>query len=479
MANDVKSTATATASQLQVAKAEVKPFHVAVKPHRVPKPPLLGTCSADFMGFMKDFIDGDDDELMNDEEETRKLHMQLLEVVDLTSLTDSDDDSSDGYEFAEPPTPRSAAATATATASAIAAGLAPPLGTGLLNGGQPGLTTLSLQPPRPGMAAFVPSGPTGFFASGVAPTSQLTAAGGVLVAPKQLVVAPRPRAARQMELCVLCEKKRWVRSMIHCTACGKYYHKKCAKEYGDDKICWNCELDGMIDDSELTESSRDVVVGMLSTLRPALSSSEEEDNEDGEDEDVDGAIIADVGTVRTSGEEEEGKKETDDEGDDDEANAVARQRSNPQFPGATTKSMQRWKAFLDVSTSTVEQSFHEVTKVITEELQSEGERKAKYSKGFTTPEIFQAAISEVLDSYADLQDQLDREAREKPRGSVAGCFGPGGETQETSGAGVEAIATEASETSSAVVQPPRVILNLSGPDQPPSQLNRVVEILDA
>lgn len=427
------------------------------------------------MGFMKDFIDGDDDEVMNDEEETRKLHMQLLEVVDLTSLTDSDDDddSSDGYEFSEPPTPRTAAA----------ASLAPPL-TGALSGNRPGFT-LSLQPQQ---STFSLNAPTGFFASGAVQTSHATAAGGAIMPPK----IARPRAARQMEPCVICEEKRWVRSMIHCKECGKYYHKKCAKEYGDEKICWNCELDGMIDDSDLTETHHDEVVGMLSTLRPATSSSEEEDNdaeeeEEQDDEDMDGATANDAEPSRTNG-EEEGKREADDEDDDgsgEDANAVALNRTKSQFPGATTKSMQRWKAFLDVSTSTVEKSFHEVTKAITEDLQSD-ERKTKYSKGFTTPEIFQAAISEVLDSYADLQDQLDREAREKSRSGPSATGGgngsSGGDTQVTSGA-AEAVVTT-SESSNAVAPPPaRVILDLSGQDHHSSvaqtpQLSRVGEIID-
>lgn len=419
---------------------------------------------------MEDFIDGDDDEVMNDEEETRKLHMQLLEVVDLTSLTDTDDDdddsSSDGHEFAEPPTPRTAASLA----------LQP---RGMLSGGRLGFT-LSLQPQQ-STPTFNLNVPTSFFASGTAPTSQVTTAGGAIMAPK----IARPRPARQMEPCVICEEKRWVRSMIHCKECGKYYHKKCAKEYGDEKICWNCELDGMIDDSDLTETHRDEVVGMLSTLRPATSSSEDADDDDGEeedeDEDMDGATATDPEALRSRG-GEEGKKESDNDDESrEDANAVAWNRNNAQFPGATTKSMQRWKTFLDVSTSTVEKSFQDATRAITEDLQSE-ERKAKYSKGFTTPEIFQAAISEVVDSYADLQDQLDREAREKAR-SGPSTGSSGGETQETSGGIAAAVATSASGETSNAVSPARAILDLSGGDHHPTvvqtpQMSRVVEISD-
>lgn len=419
-----------------VAKVEraVHRLPVAIEP--IAKPPLLGSCSAEFLNFMKDLVDGDEDE-----DETRKLHRQLLEVVDLTNLTDSsddEDDDSDGYVISDPPAPTSA--------TSLGVGVHP-----LIPSQHPALSL-------PGASSSV----TGFLAGPPRlPMSGTTTAGaaGVPVAPK----LDQRRAARQLEPCVICEEKRWVRTMIQCKDCNKYYHKRCAKEYGDETICWNCELDGMIDDSELTETSRDEVIGMLSTLRPVSSEDEDDEDEDGEEgdgEEDDGSgdgepQTEEAAAVRNSnGSSEESKT--------DEAGTSSTGGTRPaQFPGATTKAMQRWKAFLDVTTSSIDKSFNDVTNKITSELQS-SELKTKYSKGFTTPEIFQAAISEVLDSYADLQDQLDREAREKARAASAA-------EPTVAGAGPETVVSDssvpapesASDSSGHFPAPPLAVLDLS------------------
>ncbi|TYZ67724.1 hypothetical protein PybrP1_003473 [[Pythium] brassicae (nom. inval.)] len=350
----------------------------------ISKPPLLGSCSADFLNFMKELVEGDDD----DDDETRKLHRQLLEVVDLTNLTDSsdddDDDDSDGYMISEPPTATSGSHVGVGSQHLPISGLAH--------------AASSL----PGASAATATG----FLSGPArlPLPATPAVAGVAGSAGMPRLDHR-RAVRQLEPCVICEEKRWVKTMIHCGQCAKYYHKKCAKEYGDETICWNCELDGMIDDSEVTETSRDEVIGMLSTLRPVSSDDEDEDDDDDEEEGNEGDDARDDSAENANGGSATLSSNSNSNGDE---------RSSAQLPGSTTKAMQRWKAFLDVSTSTIDKSFQAVTNEITRELQS-SERQAKYSKGFTTPETFQAAISEVLDSYANLQDRLDREAREKPK----------------------------------------------------------------
>lgn len=390
------------------------------------KPGALGECGAEFMVFMKDIVEGDDEEPMNDEDATRELHMQLLEVVDLTNLSDSDDDeSSDGDDdIREPAAPTDQTSS---RVQKVAAGQLPKQSSMPLGGGQSGNSVPDHQ--QPGSV------------DGVGTKSD------------------RRRVARQLEPCVLCEEKRWVKTLIHCKECSKYYHKKCAKEYGDDKVCWNCELDGMIDDSELTETAREEVVGMLSTLRPSSSRAEALGERD---ENMEG----DGNSSRNS---EESKKS--DSADDGGGEGTDTGNHNPLLTGAATKSMQRWKAFLDVSTSTIDKTFHEVTQKITEELQSE-EQRTKYSFGFTTPESFQAAISEVLDNYADLQDQLDREARDKSRGTN------GDETSTE----IESTGDAVTDSNGHPATPSRIIPDLSSSattaQNVPTQVQREAAVLE-
>nr|CCA16683.1 conserved hypothetical protein [Albugo laibachii Nc14] len=167
--------------------------------------------------------------------------------------------------------------------------------------------------------------------------------------------------------CVLCEHRRSKRGMIRCPVCTKFYHKHCARAYGDEKICWNCELDDMIDDSELTESGRSLVVDMIQTLRSSPLSTES-----------------------TSKPAESGQP----------------------FVGNESKSMERWKHFLEESTVQFDASFHEITAKITDELKSEN-RNEQYSHGFTDPKDFQNQICAVLDKYASKQDEQEKEAKER------------------------------------------------------------------
>lgn len=167
--------------------------------------------------------------------------------------------------------------------------------------------------------------------------------------------------------CVLCEHRRSRRGMIRCPVCTKYYHKLCARTYGDEKICWNCELNDMIDDSELTETSRSLVVDMMQTLRNSPSST-----------DVTSKPI---------------------------------QLVQP-FIGKESKAMERWKQFLEKSTAEFDSSFHDITAEITDELKKE-DRNERYSYGFTDPKDFQNQIFAVLDKYASKQDQLEKQAKER------------------------------------------------------------------
>uniref|UniRef100_K3X3D7 Uncharacterized protein n=1 Tax=Globisporangium ultimum (strain ATCC 200006 / CBS 805.95 / DAOM BR144) TaxID=431595 RepID=K3X3D7_GLOUD len=433
----------------KAAAKEKMQIHAIISVKKMAKPAALGDCNADFMIFMKDFVEGDEDEPMNDEDVTRQLQQQLLEMVDLTNLSDSDEDdhSSDGDDISEAPTPTALVLRNVQTHTTES------------------LSSELLEPPHQ-----VGNSPV--------PTQQLQ---GDATGPVGALKIDRRRIARQLEPCVLCEEKKWVKTLIHCKECKKYYHKKCAKEYGDEKICWNCELDGMIDDSELTETARDEVVDMLSTLR----SSKRDTRKRKRSEATDGDANAPRDVEESKGEENDDS--ADESGSDIENEAG--ERANPLLTGAATKSMQRWKAFLDVSTSTVDKSFQEVTKRITEELLS-NEQKSKYSRGFTTPESFQAAISEVLDNYAELQDQLDRESRDKPRGTTTAREDTAG-TDSVASVSDAVAAGGISENDSAALTTTTLNLSSTAPTAPtatsaaaaeqsaePTQIQREVVILD-
>lgn len=234
----------------------------------------------------------------------------------------------------------------------------------------------------------------------------------------------RSRPPVHRETCVLCDEKRWVRTLIHCPDCLKYYHKKCAKEYGDDRVCWNCEL---------TEMEKQNVMTMLETLR---YSSEDEHRSD---QDQPKATSSETGseaqrheaTADTVEAPDHSRSYSSSVSGEDRSTSVHPSEDARSFPTSSkdpaigesqvavlndtmTRSMHRWKKFLEISTSNLNSSFEEVTNRITSELETESGRLL-YSRGFASKEEFEAAMNEVLDSYAEMQEQLDRENREKAK----------------------------------------------------------------
>lgn len=338
-----QATWTASAGDVQ------PPKHSFVKlnnPPPVHKPARLGDCSPEFMQFMEDCCENDDPTDEENEDTVRRMQLQLLEVVDLTNLSDSDDRSdADDSEFMD-----------------------------------------DSRPTTPNTGVNTPSVGAKHASQLQTPVSPITDSNN---AQTSAAVTLNRRGARPMETCVLCEERRWVKTLQHCNDCDKFYHKKCAREYGDENVCWNCELDGIIDDSELTETTRNEVLGMLSTFRHE--------------------------PVDESNAESNGNQDGDGPMEDGEGERPVAESSGPHplLSGAQTHSVQRWKAFLEWSTATHDLAFNETTNAIIAELQSE-QHKDKYTNGFLTQEEFAASIGSVLDSYADLQERLDRE-RERER----------------------------------------------------------------
>lgn len=183
----------------------------------------------------------------DDPEEVSRSQLKLLNIVDLTNLSDSEDMDSDSESPA--PTPR-----------AGAAGVA----------GQNMLPTNG-QVGGPG---------------------QPTAAATALVSGKGTWYLPtldseRKRAKPEKVMCELCEESGVPSRLIRCPTCTKYYHKKCAKENGDENICWNCELGSMIDDSELDaehDKHDSEYLAYLRAIRRASSPADGEGEEEEEEE---------------------------------------------------------------------------------------------------------------------------------------------------------------------------------------------------
>ncbi|KAJ0404349.1 hypothetical protein P43SY_001469 [Pythium insidiosum] len=367
----------------------------------------LGHCGSDFLEFAKHSVDGDeedeeedDDEVMDDDEEEARA--RLLEIVDLTNLSDDsadddddeDDDDDDGFAVIE--------VSSAAVSTKASAPDAPPA------------SALSAQP----VLNLTKQSLLGLVAPAAASSSV------------PLPLVKKRRAPRPKETCMLCEEKGWIRSLVHCATCKKFYHRRCARDFGDADVCWNCDLDGMIDDSELTEGHKEEVVSMFSTLR---QSSDSEQEEDARNSNKDGSM---AGTDAAS-------QPLDSSTED--LNGEIGRAVKAALQSQTTRSMRRWKEFLEKATARVDAQFEATTSRIQVELEQPAER-ARYSKGFASREAMQEAMAQVMDHYAELQEREER----------------------SRGLALEAI-TES--PSSAMEAPPgsAIAMELGGERAPPSQ----------
>ncbi|KAJ0410036.1 hypothetical protein ATCC90586_006429 [Pythium insidiosum] len=371
----------------------------------------LGHCGSDFLEFAKHSVDGDeedeeedDDEVMDDDEEEARA--RLLEIVDLTNLSDDsaddddeeDDDDDDGFAVIE--------VSSAAVSTKASAPDAPPA------------SALSAQP----VLNLTKQSLLGLVAPAAASSSV------------PLPLVKKRRAPRPKETCMLCEEKGWIRSLVHCATCKKFYHRRCARDFGDADVCWNCDLDGMIDDSELTDGHKEEVVSMFSTLR---QSSDSEQEEDARNSNKDGSM---AGTDAAS-------QPLDSSTED--LNGEIGRAVKAALQSQTTRSMRRWKEFLEKATARVDAQFEATTSRIQVELEQPTER-ARYSKGFASREAMQEAMAQVMDHYAELQEREER----------------------SRGLALEAITEGDSESpSSAMEAPPgsAIAMELSGERAPPSQ----------
>ncbi|GMF51613.1 unnamed protein product [Phytophthora fragariaefolia] len=354
------------ADGVQFVKVTAPPFEVV---HDVPvEAPGLGYCSPEFLSFMRECGGEDMDEEDDDPDEVSRSQLKLLNIVDLTSLSDSEDLDSDSESPS--PTPRAGVPGA--------AGLSN-LSTGEVEGaGQPKI-------------AAIPS----------------VAGKGTWFVPT--LDSERKRAKPERVVCELCEESGLPSRLIRCPTCTKYYHKKCAKENGDESICWNCELGSMIDDSELDaehDKHNNEYLSYLRAIRRATSPGDDGGEEEGEEEEE---------QLKEEGDENQG---VESKGTTGEENAImpksegSGEASDPFSEGSTNPGRQRWMEFIGGATADVDASFHEVTKRIAEELRDE-ETKQIYSRGFVSREEFEAQMTEVEEYYITEEARLQQLEREK------------------------------------------------------------------
>ncbi|KAI9914868.1 hypothetical protein PsorP6_007237 [Peronosclerospora sorghi] len=313
------------------------------------KPPALGDCRPEFLDFMREC--GDDDfEDEEDPEAVRRAQLKLLDVVDLISDASEEDESG----TSEPASP------------ALVLPVSKQAGQG----------------------------------------SHATASAGSVPLPSE-----RKRLPPERVVCELCEEKALVSRLIRCPTCTKYYHKKCAKENGDENICWNCDLGAMIDDSALDDEHAKHASGYLAYLKSIRRSFEEREESEVEDEreqDDDGVAetneddrLSEDGQVGEDAESESSREEGEEKEDVSVANEMM-----------STRAGTRWKAFLGDATADIDATYVEVTNRIVQELGDE-ETRRRYSRGFVSREEFEAQMTAVEEYYIHEEARLQQLEREK------------------------------------------------------------------
>ncbi|KAE9041338.1 hypothetical protein PR002_g4507 [Phytophthora rubi] len=363
-----ESKASSDVDGVQFVKVTAAPFEVV---RDVPvEAPVLGYCSPEFLAFMRE-CGGEDVDEDDDPEEVSLSQLKLLNIVDLTNLSDSDDMDSDSESPA--PTPRAGVASVTELKNEVSA---------IGGAGQP------------------------------------TAAATPLVSGKRTWFVPtldseRKRAKPEKVMCELCEESGVPSRLTRCFTCMKYYHKKCAKENGDENICWNCELGSMIDDSELDaehDKHDSEYLAYLRAIRRASSpvagegEEEEEGDEEEDEEEEEGDENQRDGAEGATGGDDVEMATTEEGG---AASKPFAEGNNSQNPGK-----QRWMEFIGGATADIDASFHEVTNRIAEELRDE-EKKQLYSRGFVSREEFEAQMTEVEEHYITEEARLQQLEREK------------------------------------------------------------------
>ncbi|KAG3134187.1 hypothetical protein PI124_g19530 [Phytophthora idaei] len=352
------------------------------------EPPVLGYCSPEFLAFMRE-CGGDDGDEDDDPEEVSRSQLKLLDVVDLTNLSDSEDSDAESPS----PTPRGDTPHENLPAN-----------------GQPGSVSQSA-----GVAIVKVSGTGAWYV----PTLDS-------------------------------ERKR-------------SQPEKCAKENGDENVCWNCELGSMIDDSELDEEHAKHNSEYLAYLKAIRRSPSPED--DGNKEEEQGGDNQEQDGETAAGEEDAKMASPAEGGEDSEANNA-------------TKAGKRWMEFIGDATADIDTSYHEVTNRIAEELRDE-EKSRFYSRGFVSREEFEAQMTEVEEYYINEEARLQQLEREKAiEAKKAAEARKAQETAEQAANGEQPVGSSATESNEPSAPTPvgggvtnNVVLPPSSAVAPPSAPN--------
>ncbi|CAI5729031.1 unnamed protein product [Peronospora farinosa] len=319
--------------------------------------PVLGYCSPEFLEFMRECGDDDGDE-EGDPDEGSRSQLNLLDVVDLTNLSESED-----------------------------SGVGSPSSTQRITGPKGEVQR----------GALLSNEQARFDGQTIVYTTANVSGKGTWHVPT--FDSERKRTHAERIMCELCEEKVISSRLIRCPTCTKYYHKKCARENGNENICWNCELGSMIDDSELDEEHakhNNEYLAYLKALRSSL-----EDGEVAEKE-----IFADD-------KNQEGDQDSAEEDVETASSTAGEDDSHPLPEESSAKAAgKRWKEFIGDATADIDASYVEVTKRIAEELRDD-EKRRLYSRGFVSREEFEAQMAEVEEYYIKEEARLQQLEREK------------------------------------------------------------------
>ncbi|RMX63379.1 hypothetical protein KXD40_007870 [Peronospora effusa] len=347
-----KATVSFDADEIRFVKVNPAPRELAPV-----EQPVLGYCSPEFLEFMRECGDDDGDE-EGDPDEGSRLQLNLLDVVDLTNLSESED-----------------------------SGVGSPLSTQRITGPKGEVQR----------DALLSNEQARFDGQSIVYTTANVSGKGTWHVPT--LDSERKRTHAERIMCELCEEKVISSRLIRCPTCTKYYHKKCARENGNENICWNCELGSMIDDSELDEEHakhNNEYLAYLKALRSSL-----EDGEVAEKE-----IFADD-------ENQEGDQDSAEEDVETASSTAGEDDSHPLPEESSAKAAgKRWKEFIGDATADIDSSYVEVTKRIAEELRDD-EKRRLYSRGFVSREEFEAQMAEVEEYYIKEEARLQQLEREK------------------------------------------------------------------
>ncbi|KAF0710147.1 Aste57867_5598 [Aphanomyces stellatus] len=219
----------------------------------------------------------------------------------------------------------------------------------------------------------------------------------------------RARPVTNKEQCYFCESvtppEGLKQGRVQCSDCGGVYHRSCAVEYGKEAVCWQCEDDDVIDDSDLKEEDQVTTAEIFGVFHVKEEQMETED-EDKDDENDD-----------------------DDEPKETSAALVA-DMPVPDASQVKQTILEGWKQFFDGKTAKYDDDFRAATRAIEE------------ANGFKT--ALESDLHKLFQHYTN--EQVKADADEKSKAAVRPHDGGAHENKEPVVAVRDEVVVEESKT---------------------------------